>query len=319
MTISETRSTDLPAVLANAPVAARPTGALANTDQQRAIAEVQAAMIIARSNPRDVLRAIDLIVQDCTRPGLAEKALYQYARGGTDITGPSIRLAECLAIRYGNLQYGIRELEQRQGESVLQAFCWDVESNVRREVVFTAPHVRDTKRGRTTLTDARDIYEATANVGARRLRACILGVIPGDVVDAAVDQVEKTLHTKADVTPERIKKMVEAFGAYGVTKGQIETRIQRRLDAITPALFVQLTKIYNSLKDGMSAAADWFESEQAAGGQAEPAKAAAGVEGLKGRIKGAATKAPEPAKSEPPAAMPASDDIFGGREPGAEG
>jgi hypothetical protein len=318
MTFSDNRPTDLPSSLANAPIAARPNGALANTDQQRAIAEVQAAMIIARSNPRDVLRAIDLIVQDCTRPGLAEKALYQYARGGTDITGPSIRLAECLAIRYGNLQYGIRELEQRQGESVLQAFCWDVEANVRREVVFTAPHVRDTKRGRTNLTDARDIYEATANVGARRLRACILGVIPGDVVDAAVDQVEKTLHTKADVTPERIKKMVEAFGAYGVTKGQIETRIQRRLDAITPALFVQLTKIYNSLKDGMSAAADWFEAEPT-NGAAEPAKPAAGVAGLKDRIKGAAAKTQEPAKPEPPATMPASDDIFGGREPGSEG
>ena len=313
MTFSDSRPTDLPAPLANAPIAARPTSALAATDQSRAIAEVQAAMVIARSNPRDVLRAIDLIVQDCTRPGLADKALYQYARGGTDITGPSIRLAECLAIRYGNLQYGIRELEQRPGESVLQAFCWDVESNVRREVVFTAPHVRDTKRGRTTLTDARDIYEATANVGARRLRACILGVIPGDVVDAAVDQVEKTLHTKADVTPERIKKMVEAFGAYGVSKGQIETRIQRRLDAITPALFVQLTKIYNSLKDGMSGAADWFDAEQPAAGQSEPAKTA-GVAGLKDRIKEHAKKA-EPAK---PATMPEAGDVFGGREPGSD-
>jgi hypothetical protein len=39
----------------------------------------------------------------------------------------------------------------------------------------------------------------------------------------------------------------------------IEKRIQRRLDAMTPALMVQLGKVYNSLKDGMSTIADWFE------------------------------------------------------------
>lgn len=37
-----------------AQIAARPSGnAIAQTDQQRAIAEVQAAMVIARMNPRD--------------------------------------------------------------------------------------------------------------------------------------------------------------------------------------------------------------------------------------------------------------------------
>lgn len=42
------------------------------------------------------------------------------------------------------------------------------------------------------LTDSRDIYEATANFGARRMRACILGVIPGDVVDMAVNECKET-------------------------------------------------------------------------------------------------------------------------------
>lgn len=307
MTFSDSRPSDLPAALASAPVASRPTTILASTEGARAIAEVQAAMVIARNNPREPMRAIDLIVQDCTRPGLAEKALYTYARGGTDITGPSIRLAEAIALRWGNLNYGVRELEQRTGESVMQAYCWDVEANVRREMTFTTPHARDTKRGRTELTDARDIYEATANVGARRLRACILGVIPGDVVDAAVEQVETTLKTRVQVTPELLKALVEKFAAYGVSKAQIEARIQRRIDAMTPALVVSLGKIYNSLKDGMSAAADWFEPVEQAADSAAPKK---GVEGLKDKLKKAKPEAAE---------MPSSTDIFNGREPGAEG
>jgi hypothetical protein len=274
------------------PQQSQPMGALASTDQQRAIAEVQAALFIARSNPRDQIRAMDLIRQDCARPGLAERAIYSYARGGSDVSGPSIRLAECIAQRWGNIQYGVRELEQRQGESVVQAYAWDVETNTRRETTFTVKHVRDTKRGRVQLEDARDVYEMTANQGARRLRACILGIIPGDVVEDAMQQVEQTLHTKAEVTPERIKKMLEVFAGYGVTREQVEVRIQRRIDALTPALFVQLGKIANSLKDGMSTAADWFEPVQAAESTDAPK---AGNAGLKSKL-AAAKPAPEVAQ-----------------------
>ena len=42
-------------------------------------------------------------------------------------------------------------------------------------------------------------------------------------------------------------------------KQALEARIQRRLDAITPALVVQLGKIFNSIKDGMSSPGEWFD------------------------------------------------------------
>lgn len=248
--------------LETAPVASRPTGALASTDQQRAIAEVQAAMMIARANPRDPVRAIELIEQDCTRVGLAQAALYEYKRGGAAVVGPSIRLAECIAQRWGNIQFGIRELERNGKDSTVQAYAWDMENNVRREVTFSVPHVKDTKRGAIHLESTRDIYEMTANMGSRRVRACILGVIPGDVVESAVTQVERTLAEKAKVTPERIKKMLSIFAEYGVTQAMVEKRIQRRIDAITPALLLNLGKIANSLRDDMSSPADWFEVEK---------------------------------------------------------
>ena len=244
----------------DAPVVARPTGAMVAVAQQREIAEVQASMMISRANPRDEKRAMDRILQACTRPSLAEDAMYTYSRGGTDVTGPSIRLAEAIAQNWQNFDFGIRELEQRNGESTVEAYAWDVENNVRQRKTFQVPHVRYTRsKGNTALQDPRDIYEMVANQGARRLRACILGVIPGDVIDAAVRQCEATLKTKAEVTPERLQSMLAKFGEFGVTKDQIEKRIQRHFDAMTPALLVQLGKIYNSLKDGMSAAADWFE------------------------------------------------------------
>lgn len=239
-------------------VAKRETTAMTESTAQRETQEVQAMMVIAKRFPRDQVQAMDRILQACARPSLAEGALYSYGRGGADITGPSIRLAEAIAQAWGNFQFGIREIDQRQGESTVEAFAWDLESNTRQVKVFQVPHRRHTSNGSYPLTDPRDIYEAVANQGARRMRACILGMIPGDVIEAAVRQCDVTLNTHADTSPEAISKMVEAFGAFGVTKDQIERRIQRRIDSITPALMVQMKKIYASLRDGMSGPAEWF-------------------------------------------------------------
>lgn len=246
--------------------AARNAGAEA--ENQRAIAEIQSAMIIAKRFPRNQVEAMDRILQAFTRPSLAETAMYQYARGGQDVTGPSIRAAETIAQCWGNVQFGIRELEQRRGESTVEAFAWDIEANTRSVKVFQVRHERHTRKGVTNLEDPRDIYELTANQGARRLRACILSVIPGDVVEAAIRQAETTLRTKVEVTPDLIKSLVEKFDAIGVPKSALEARIQRRMDVITPGLVVQLGKIYNSINDGMSQASDWFDIAPAE----EPAK-----------------------------------------------
>lgn len=246
------------------------SNASADSDQQRAIAEVQAAMMIARMNPRDPIAAMDRILTACQRVTLAEAAVYSYARGGTEVNGPSIRLAEAMAQSWGNMQFGIRELEQRNGESTVQAFAWDVETNTRREMTFQVKHERHTKRGVVRLKDPRDIYELTANQGARRLRSCILSVIPGDVTEEAVKQCELTVRAKVEITDDRLQKMLDGFAGYGVTRQDIEARIQRRLDTIQPAQFLSLGKIFNSLRDGMSKPADWFDiGDEPRGGAAE--------------------------------------------------
>lgn len=240
---------------------------MAQSDQHRAIAEVQAAMMIARMNPRDQRTAMDRILNACTRPSLAEAAVYSYAKGGTSITGPSIRLAEAMAQNWGNMQFGMRELSQANGESTVQAYAWDVETNTRREIVFQVPHLRHTKKGSYKIEDPREIYELVANQGARRLRACILAVIPGDVTEAAVAQCDATLNAKADTGPQAVANLVKAFAEYGVGKEQIEKRIQRRLDAIQPAQIVSLRKIFVSLKEGMSKPDEWFEAVNADTGE----------------------------------------------------
>jgi len=304
----------------HAPVVFTPPPVAIAPEQSRAMAEVQAAIYVAQRAPRNVVAAIDAIMQDCALPALAERALYHYARGGTDITGPSIRLAECLAQRWGNLQFGIKELAQHATHSEMQAYAWDMETNLKREITFQVPHVRDTKGGRKAVSDSRDVYEVVANMGARRVRACLLAVIPGYIVDMAVEQIEATLKTRVVINEELLTKTVAAFAAHGVSRAMLEARIQRRLEAITPALVVQLRKVYNSLQDGMSSPEDWFDMSLAGakeaqegpdpGSQKPPAKRR-GVRGLKERLAAQAQPTPTPA---PPTAvaMPAAGELFEG-------
>jgi hypothetical protein len=234
--------------------------AMTESSSQREISGVQMAALMAKTHPRNEAAAMDKIIDACCRPGLAEKAIYSYAKGGTAIEGPSVNLARAIAKYWQNIDYGIREIEQKPGESVMEAYAWDLENNVRESRIFTVQHTRYKRGGGSvSLEDPRDIYEATANNGARRVRACLLDIIPDDVVEAAIQQCNITLQSNEEITPESTAKMLAAFDKMGVKKDHIEKRIQRRMDAITPALMANLRKIYNSIREGISKPADWFD------------------------------------------------------------
>lgn len=236
------------------------TGASTQIAQSKSAQEVQAAVFMAKQFPRDENASYNRIMRACQRKRLAECAEYAYPRGGQTVTGPSIRLAEALAQNWGNIDYGIIELEQKDGESQVMAYCWDLETNTRQTKVFAVPHKRHTRTGSYKLDDPRDIYEMVANQGARRLRACILGVIPGDVVDDAVAQCNRTLAGESDEPlADRVKKMVTAFSGMGVTQPMIVERLGHTLDATTEQELVTLRKIYTSLRDGMAKPEQFFQ------------------------------------------------------------
>lgn len=273
------------------PAQGRGPGAAIEIAQTRAAQEVQAAIIMAKRFPRDQVGAFNAIIDACKRKSLAAKSQYAYPRGNETVSGPSIRLAEVMAQNWGNLDFGIVEVEQRDGESTMCAYCWDQQTNVRQTRIFTVKHERHTRRGTYRLTDPRDIYELCANQGARRLRACILGVIPADVVEAAIEQCDKTLagDTKEPLV-DRARKMVKFFEErYGVTATQIEKRLGHRLDAITETELITLRKIATSLQDNMASVESFFPPEQA---QADPSKPA--TQALADRLADRLAKGKEP-------------------------
>ncbi|BAH17616.1 hypothetical protein [Macrococcoides caseolyticum] len=236
---------------------------LAQASASREMEEVKGQIFMAKQFPRNIFQSEQRILDNCKRSSLAQVAVYSYPRGGTKVEGPSIRLAEVLAQNWGNLAYGVKELEQKNGESVAMAYAWDLETNVRQEKVFTVPHTRHTKNGAKKLTDPRDIYELVANNGARRLRSCILGIIPGDIVDKAVEECNKTMSgNNEQPLSDRINQMLQAFKEqYGVTQSQIEAYCGYNISAFTGYDVAKMIKVFNSLKNGMSKVEDWFAKD----------------------------------------------------------
>lgn len=237
----------------------------------RQVQEVQASMVIAKRFPRDELQAIDRIKATCQRPTLASQAIYRYPRGGQSVSGPSIRLAEAIAQNWGNIDTGVIELGNHNGRSEMMAYAWDLETNTRVTKTFTVEHRRDTKQGSKELTDGRDIYEATANFGARRMRACILSVVPGDVVDMAVEECKKTV-AGSDARPvsEILNELLKAFKALKVTKTQLEQYFDKQLTVMTKEDLVDLRAVYKAIKDGQSKVEDYFKTK-------DPTKSAADI------------------------------------------
>lgn len=257
-----------------------PVGSQA-VESDRAVAEIKAMVAVAHMKPRDEARAVDKVLNACTRISLAETARYTYSRGGTEITGPTIRLAEAIAQYWGNITWGWKEIERRLDTSVCRAYAWDIENNVRREADFIVPHYRDTRNGRKSLKDDRDIYELCANMAMRRVRACLLNIIPADVTEMAEKACDATLANSEPVTDESRKKLLEAFSGYGVTRAMIEKRLGRSIDAMTAGQQVGLRRVFAGLKDGMGVVSDYFAVEEAAKEEKPKTK---GVEALKAAL-----------------------------------
>jgi len=229
----------------------------------RAIQEVQGAIVIAKKCPRDVRLAKDSIIESCKHLDLAEESLYAFKTGSGMSEGASIRLTEEIALAWGNMSFGVREVARDDKETRYSVFSHDLQNNVKSSMEFTQKHQRYSKEsGNYAVTTDADIYNVVASTAARRKRACMLGVIPKHIQKMAVNQCKQTLASQAKgPIEERIKEMVVAFDKIGVPEDKIIKRLGHNLDAITEIELVTLRGIFQSIRDNMAKKEEWFTFE----------------------------------------------------------
>ena len=234
-------------------------------EAHRAITEAQGKLLLAKQFPRNYLQAYAKALEACKRKGFAEKAFFSYPRGRETVSGVTIRFAEEMARCYGNMDYGIKELSHEEGKSEMQAYAWDLETNTVSSQNFTVEHIRETRQGNSRLTSQRDIYEKTANDGARRLRSRILAILPPDLVEDCITECKKTLAGSNDMPlSDRIKQLVVYFGKKGVTQEMIEKRLGHKIEAMTPDEVADYIGIYNGINQKETTVSDWFEQPKTA-------------------------------------------------------
>ncbi|MGH3680594.1 MAG: hypothetical protein ACRDT2_10155 [Natronosporangium sp.] len=271
---------DLPGAGAAPPAPASQATAI---EQTRAVAEVQAAVVVAQQRPRSIHTATAELEVSCNQMTLAERAFYRYPRSGQTVTGPTIHLARELARVWGNITYGIHELRRDDDQRVseMMAWAWDLQTNTRNSNTFIVPHLRDTKDGRKPLVDLRDVYENNTNQGARRVREAIFAVLPPWLIEMAKDQCAQTLRDGGGVPlAKRIADARRWFEKKGITLDQLEQKLGRDAEAWTEHDAAQLSLIMGALHRGevtlqeefppARVTADEITAQQPPAGQADP-------------------------------------------------
>lgn len=232
-------------------------------EQARAVAEVAAAVQVAKMFPRNIVAAQADMRRACSRFAMADRAFYNFRRGGQNVNGPTVYLARELARCFGNLQWGIVELRRDEagGTSEMQAFAWDVENNSRQSTTFVVPHARDVDGEIKPLSTLRDVYENNANQGARRQREMILGLLPQWFVDEAVDLCRAALRKgEGDKTlDQRIAAAVEGFAeTFRVDRARLERRVGAPISAWSEQDVADMRIVFRTLQRGESTVAEQF-------------------------------------------------------------
>jgi hypothetical protein len=239
----------------------RPEMQQQSVDAARVSSEVQAMILMARSRPRDYLDIKRAIRAACSRPRLAEKATYNYPRGGTNVTGPSIRLMEMLVGAFQNVDSGWRVLEIVENRVRVESYAWDLENNVKKRIEFWVQMSRDTKQGVVPVTAERDKYEVVASAAQRRLRACIANILPFDLVDEALEICEQTVKAGDGSKPmvDRIAEMVFAFEELGVSRTMLETLLKHPVEQVIADELPRLRGIWTAINEGHAQREEFFK------------------------------------------------------------
>ena len=221
-------------------------------EQSRAIAQVQAAAVMARQFPRSTQAAINEMRDACGRSELAKRAFFKFPRGGESVTGASVYLARELARIWGNIDYGLNELrrDDTHGQSEMQAYAWDLQTNARSTRTFVIEHARDTKQGRKQLTDLRDISDNNNNFGARAVREMIFATLPQWFTDMAQEVCRATLQSGGGVPlPQRVADALAAYKRARITPAQLAARVGAEPDAWTHEDVTDLEILFRSLQN----------------------------------------------------------------------
>lgn len=275
------------------------TAALAVAEQAKA--EIQAQYIVAMQHPRDMDTVRLAILKDCHRPGFAAVAKYSVPRGGKQIVGASIRFAEAAIRCMKNIRVETKVTFDDESRRVLQVSVTDLESNVpyseaisldktiERQQIKEGQEVLGTRRNsygkpvylvRATEDDLRNKQNAQVS---KALRGMALRLLPGDILEEAMAEVDTTLARDDQADPDAArKKLADAYAQMGVMPTDLKAYLGHDLAQCSQPEMLDLRAVYMAIRDGETTWADVLKSRT--GTDDEKAAHAARVDPIKAKL-----------------------------------
>ena len=274
--------------------------------QERALIDVQIAT--AKRYPRNIAAVKKSMLSFATLDQeTAESCFYTLPRGGKNIQGASVRLAEIAVSCYGNLRVGSRIIETVTGGDsphvTVQSICHDLEQNIavtiekRRRIVAK----KDFKSGGKKAIDEDDINLA-ANAGAAiAFRDAVFKVVPLALIKPVLDQTKLVAIGDVRTLADRRAKAIDAFAKMGIGKDRVLSAIGKRdIEEVGVADIETLIGYHTSIKEGQADIDELFPDAKRADKLFTPAAASPIPDEIPG-IGAAAEKPqpmPEPAKTQ---------------------
>jgi hypothetical protein len=274
----------------------------------KATADIQARWVMAMRRPRNPKDVRQLITKECERPSFAKEAMYTIPRGGSKITGLSIRFAEVAMRCMGNMSCEAQTLFDSDEERLVRVTATDYETNASWHRDITVKKTIERKqlqRGQRALrtrvnsygdmiyiVDANDDDVATKEAAmiSKAARTAILRLVPGNIQSECEKICEATM-AKADARdPDAARNEVfDGFSKLDILPSDLEQWLGHAIERITPHETTELRNLWIAIRDGHIS---WESAVE---------------EAQKARAKGDRVKAPAP-KAQPAApSAPASN------------
>jgi hypothetical protein len=249
----------------------------------QATASVQARHIMALKSPRDLMVVRAKLLRDCSRPAFADAAIYRKPVGD-GIEGPSIRLAEAAARAMTNIYSSVMSIYDDQRKRIIRVTATDLESNLTFDKDVTVPktmersklkqgqvpirHRFNSKGNPVFLVEAEtddDILNTENALASKALRVCLLRLIPGDILDEAINEAQATLSKGIKDDPDKaLKKMCDDFELkLGIMPAQLAEYMGHPVVQTSIPEIATMKKLFSALMESETTWAEAMENRGA--------------------------------------------------------
>ena len=233
--------------------------------------EIDIQVSTARRYPRSLKKFRDMAVQMATiDEDTAASCFYMLPRGEKTIEGPSVRLAEIVAVSWTNLRHGGRIIEENDRFIVAQGMAHDMEANVMSSVEVRR-RITDSKGRRYS----DDMIAVTAQAAiAIATRNAIFKVVPRAFVDQIYAVARRAAKGEEKTLGVRRQAALDYFAKeQGVTKDKVFARLSTPekkvagIEDIGLAELEMLQGLRQAIKDGETNAHEAFSPQPDAGAE----------------------------------------------------